>query len=314
MTTRHLETIHGSVTFPTFMPVTTFGGKYPLDELVRPYLRRLSTCAMVSYHYAKNMRPADRPAMPLFIDSGGFASLFEGSRMVSNDDVAIIETKDGDTICPHEVLDLQERHADIGATLDFLVPPTLAHDEAVSRQTWTIKNALWALAHRKSNRLKLYASIQAWDEPSTKRIMSALVDHAFDGFALGGMVPRVKHPDTILSIVKAIRAIDDHRPLHVFGIGQPELMLRLFKAGVDSTDSSSFLRATAEKRFLEPLRCTHQLHTPAGTTPSKCHCDACRTHDARYFSLTGETNNLALALHNLAISQAPVHHNMSSLE
>ena len=314
MTARHLKTQYGTITFPTFMPVTTFGGKYPLDELMRPYLRRLSICAMVSYYYAKNMKPAERPSMPLFIDSGGFASLFEGSRIVTNDNYAIIETKEGDAISPHDVLALQERHADIGATLDFLVPPSVTPDEAVARQNWTIRNALWALTHRKNQRLKLYASIQAWDESSTKRIMSALVDYAFDGFALGGMVPRVKDPDTILSIVKVIREIDDHRPLHVFGIGQPELMVRLFKAGVDSTDSSSFLRATAEKRFLAPPLCNQHLLAPNEADSGTCNCHACKKHDTKYFSLTGETNNLALALHNLAVSQAASHQNNRSLE
>lgn len=52
---KKLKTPHGDITFPAFMPVTTFGDKYPLDRMVRPYLRRVSQCLMVSYHYAQEV-------------------------------------------------------------------------------------------------------------------------------------------------------------------------------------------------------------------------------------------------------------------
>ena len=61
-----LATKHGTLTFPTFMPVTTFGDKYPLDKLVQPYLKRMSQCLMVSHFYAQQMKK--RPNMPIFID------------------------------------------------------------------------------------------------------------------------------------------------------------------------------------------------------------------------------------------------------
>lgn len=41
------------------------------------------------------------------------------------------------------------------------------------------------------------------------------------------------------------------RPLHVFGIGKPELIARLFQLGVDSVDSSSYVRLAAEGRIWE---------------------------------------------------------------
>ena len=31
-----IRTEHGDIRLPAFMPVTTYGGKYPLDSLVRP--------------------------------------------------------------------------------------------------------------------------------------------------------------------------------------------------------------------------------------------------------------------------------------
>lgn len=296
MSTSQLETRHGTITFPTFMPVTTFGGKYPLDDLVRPYLRRFTNSVMVSYHYAKQMKPSERPSIPLFVDSGGFASLFEGSQCIDGGKYASIRTKDGDTIDPCEVLAFQEKHADIGATLDFIIPPSLGETESIRRQDLTIKNALWALKHRKKSALRLFASVQAWDVPSAKRIMTQLVDHPFDGFALGGMVPRARDPELVADIVRALRVVESNRPIHVFGIGSPKLISLLKDAGADSTDSSSFLQNTAQKKYLE-TEISEWL--PIDKAEMNCECPICRTHSMNFLRQPGEVNNLSLALHNL---------------
>ena len=74
-----LNTAHGQIRLPAYVPVTTFGEKYPLDDLVRPYLPRLAPAAMVSFHYARQMK--ERPSLPLLIDSGGFASLFQNAKV-----------------------------------------------------------------------------------------------------------------------------------------------------------------------------------------------------------------------------------------
>ena len=49
---KQLVTRGGLIQFPAYIPVTTFGEKYPLDDLVRPYLPRLASAIMVSKYYA----------------------------------------------------------------------------------------------------------------------------------------------------------------------------------------------------------------------------------------------------------------------
>jgi len=299
MTTRRLETRHGTIEFPTFMPVTTFGAKYPLDDLVRPYLRRFAQCVMVSYHYAKQMKRHERPNLPLFIDSGGFASLFEGSEIVDEGGYASIRTKEGDVISPPDVLAFQEEHADIGATLDFVIPPGMDKAEARYRQDLSFKNAAWALKNRKRTDLRLFASIQAWDSDSAANAMTKLADSPFDGFALGGMVPRVRNPDTILDIVRAIRQLEPNKPLHVFGAGHPSLLERLFVGGVDSTDSSNFVRAAVDRNYFDrSVGSRPEIVDPYNVTG--CTCPACNVFKTGFFQLRGESNAFGLALHNLA--------------
>src|SRR4029450_10246850 len=106
---RKIETKHGTVVFPAYIPVTTFGTKYPLDTLIQPYLPRLSQAVMVSYYYARQMN--ERIRLPLLIDSGGFAALFEGSRIIEDNGLGMLEVRkeEGvDCLHPLQILDFQE--------------------------------------------------------------------------------------------------------------------------------------------------------------------------------------------------------------
>lgn len=241
-----LETAHGVIRFPAFMPVTTYGDKYPLDKLVQPYLKRTSQCLMVSHYYAQNMKK--RPNMPIFIDSGGFAGLFEGAEILDHGEYASIRTKEGEEIKPLDVLRLQIKIADIGATLDVIIPPGLDEAERRRRQELTIKNALYAQEHNLVGHLVLYASLQCWDEASARYCARRYAEAGFDGIAIGGMVPRARDPEYIKRTVRAVREEAPDCAVHVFGCGNPELIPELIKAGADSFDSSTYVRSAADLR------------------------------------------------------------------
>lgn len=247
MNHRQLETPSGTLHFPTYIPVTTFGNKYPLDGLIQPYLPRLAQAVMVSHHYARQM--TKRPRLPLMIDSGGFAALFEGSRILEQDGLGVLEINLGESperLTPWDVLEFQEGHADLAFTLDFPIPPNLGLKESRLRQKLTIANAHWALANRRRREMKLFACIQGWDVESFGRCAAAYKKAKFDGFAIGGLVPRAKDWDLISQIVHIVRQQTGDRPLHVFGLGKPETTKRLFDIGVDSVDSSSYVKAAAD--------------------------------------------------------------------
>ena len=255
---RTIVTKHGTIHLPAFMPVTTFGDKYPLDKMVQPYLKRMSECLMVSHYYAKKMKR--RPNMPVFIDSGGFAGLFEGAEIVEYEEYAAIKTREGDELNPLDVLHFQIKNADIGATLDFIIPPGLAEKECVKRQNLTIKNALYAQKHNNVGHFVLYASLQCWDEASACRCARIYADAAFEGIAIGGMVPRAKDLDYMKTIVRAVRKEAPDCAIHVFGIGNPSVLPELIAAGADSFDSSSYVRnAVASKN--DALITSKGIHT-----------------------------------------------------
>lgn len=258
-----LSTWHGSIPLPAFFPVTTYGDQYPLDKLVQPYLKRSASCIMVSYHYAQKMKV--RPELPLFIDSGGFASLFEGAVPEEHKDHACIRTKDGEELHPLQVLEFQSEHGDIGATLDFIIPPGTDPDEAARRQKLTIQNALYAQKHLTSDSLILYASLQCWDMESARRCANVYAEAGFEGIAIGGMVPRAKDAEYIKSIVRAVREEAPECAIHVFGCGNTELIPELVQLGADSFDSSSYVRGAV------PDGAAQDLHTGLYTAIRRLH-------------------------------------------
>jgi helicase len=249
-TLRTLQTRKGVIRLPAYFPVTTYGEKYPLDDLIRPYLPRLAPGVMVSRYYARLMK--ERPRIPLLLDSGGFASLFDGAGMRPDGDLGVLEVeRDGvsEATHPRDVLELQEQVAEVAFSLDFPIPPGMAPAEARERQQRTTANAHWALANRRRKDLLLFACVQGWDVPSARDCARAYAGCGFDGVALGGMVPRARDMKTVLSIVEAVRAEVGELPLHVFGLGKPDVVRQLYRAGADSVDSSAYVKLAAEGRL-----------------------------------------------------------------
>ena len=246
----YLHTTHGPIRLPAYIPVTTFGAKYPLDDLVRPYLPRLAPAAMVRFHYAKQMK--ERPSLPLLVDSGGFASLFQDAKVKTVGGLGLLERSvDGvtETLHPRDVLEFQERHADIAFTLDFPIPPSMDHREAKRRLTLTVANAKWALENRRRKDMLLFACVQGLEVKSYLACAAEYADAAFDGVAIGGLVPRLSNLEQVLEIVAGVREIIPDKPIHVFGLGKPGVVETLFRNGVQSVDSSSYVKLAADGRL-----------------------------------------------------------------
>jgi helicase len=294
--TRSLETRRGTIRFPSFIPVTTFGATYPLDDLVRPYMPRLAPAMLASYYYARQMETAQR--LPLFIDSGGFVSLFAEARVCTEGELGIIEIARDDgqeRIRPQDVLELQERIGDVAFSLDFPIPPGMARAEAERRQTLTIANAMWALRNRRRRDLPLYACVQGWDVASARACARAYAAIPFEGIAIGGLVPRAHDLELVLGIVSAVRAEIGNRPLHVLGLGKPEMLSALFAAGVDSADSSAYVQLAADGQLWN--RPSWRMLNPSPT--DRLHLALCNLAAASGRALPLSASGLVFTTHAL---------------
>lgn len=294
---RTLPIRRGIIRYPAYVPVTTFGEKYPLDKLIQPYLPRLAQAAMVSFHYARQISIPLR--VPLFVDSGGFVSLFDNARIKKLDKLGVLEIAiEGDVqkIHPRDVLDLQERIADVAFTLDFPIPLNMQKKEARRRQRLTINNGLWALANRRRKDLPLFASVQGWDAESARECAREYRHCGFDGIAIGGLVPRARNLSLILPIVEAVRREVPDLPLHVFGLGKPGMTERLFEVGVDSVDSSSYVKLAADGRLW-----SHPEYQVSDPSPSeRLHLALCNLATATGRTLPLSASRLVFMTHALA--------------
>jgi helicase len=249
---------------------------------------------MVSFHYAKQMK--ERLPLPTFVDSGGFASLFENAMVHDVEGVGVLETMAGgnaETIHPREVLEFQERHADVAFTLDFPVPPAMPLEEGRRRLRLTIANARWAIDNRRRKDMLLFACIQGWDVDSYAECAHSYAKLPFDGIAIGGLVPRRHDLDGMLRIVTAVRSAIPEKPLHVFGLGNPSTVEVLFKNGVQSVDSSSYAKLAADGRLWGDLA----LHLPDASPAERLQLALCNLAMATQRALPLSTSQLLFGSH-----------------
>lgn len=282
----------------TFLPVTTFGGKFPLDDLIRPFLFRFAPMALVSYPYATAL--PKRVELPLFLDSGGFAGSLTGATYEYRDDHFALRTPDELLIDPLGLLHRAETHTQIRAvaTLDAFIAPGLEGEERQARFDWTLKNAEFMMRHRKQADLFIYGSLQGWDFASGKAGAEALREIGVDGIAVGGMVPRAGRREEMAEILVGVLAGAGGVPVHVFGLGQPELVRWLFGLGVWSVDSSSYVRQAVSGRYWNWEENKYQALEKLPHTLA-CDCSICRLGNKGLFKNGGLWGSSRLALHNL---------------
>jgi len=246
----------GAVELPIYIPTLTFGNDFPLDDYVRPFLTSVFTPAiMSSYRFIHKMTPEQQPPQSFWLDSGAFAllSVNQSSWQTQQSGISVIEVagEEGkaEILHPKAILEKQEQIAEVGFTLDIPVPLDCEPAEAERRLQASLNNALWALKNRRRQDLVLYASLPVYNVQTTRVMAEKLSETGFDGIALGGLVPRRHQHDLLIELVRTVKAVAPNLPLHLFGMGQPDLCARLFAAGADSVDSSSWVRYAASGKL-----------------------------------------------------------------
>ena len=114
--------------------------------------------------------------------------------------------------------------------------------------------------------MALYACVQGWDVESYRRCAAAYFNAGFDGIAIGGLVPKLRQEEHVLAIVDVVRKAVPHLPIHALGVGKPELVKKFYARGVQSVDSSSYVKMAAdgklwgETRVLKDASPMERLH------------------------------------------------------
>lgn len=318
-----LETPHGVVETPVFMPV---GTQATVKGLTPDQLEGAGARILLGNTYHLAQRPGDAVVAelgglhgfmgwdgPLLTDSGGY-QIYSLAPMRKIDDWAAVFRShiDGSLVelTPERAVAIQENlGADIAMCLDECAPAGAAPaavEEAVRRTVH------WAgrcrAVHRRPDQA-LFAIVQGGlDVDLRARCAAELVRMDFPGYALGGFSVG-EGPDQMAAVLPACAALlPADRPRYLMGVGRPEDILSAVAAGLDLFDCVLPTRNGRNASAFTadgPLRLRNARHRrdPA-PLESGCPCYTCRHFSRAYlhhlFAADEMLGPTLLSLHNVA--------------
>jgi queuine tRNA-ribosyltransferase len=247
-----LETAHGVVETPVFMPVGTKGTVKALDPAE---LEALGARIVLGNTYHLHFRPGEALVRelgglhrfmgwerPILTDSGGFQvfSLRHTAVRIDADGVTFRSVYDGSLarFTPEHAMAVQASlGSDIAMAFDECPPagaPRTAVEAAVER------TARWAercaAAPAAPGQLRFGIVQGGVDLDLRRRAAAQITSLPFDGYALGGLSVGEDRPTTFAVTEAGAALLPADRPRYFMGIGDPEGILRVIGAGIDMFD------------------------------------------------------------------------------
>jgi queuine tRNA-ribosyltransferase len=248
-----LATPHGTVPTPAFMPV----GTQATVKGIRPdEVRACGTDIVLANTYHLMLRPgAERIAglgglhrfmnwpYPISTDSGGFQVMSLAQlRKVTPAGVTFRSHLDGTLVelTPERAVEIQGLlGADIAMQLDECVKLPAVHADLKRAMRLSLD---WAERSKRAfagaaDGRALFGIVQGGDDAGLRRESArALVDLAFEGYAIGGLA--VGEPqETMLQVVEETTALlPADKPRYLMGVGTPEDILAAVARGIDMFD------------------------------------------------------------------------------
>ncbi len=178
-----------------------------------------------------------------------------------------------------EMLGVQAQlDADMYGTIDIPLSRENWAEENQQRIQQNIDYALQASEHHADgDDSLLLASVHGYDPETIRNNIQYLEKNGeFDGYALGSLaLIRTDYQKTTRLILAARRATDKH--LHVYGLGGIVYQPLLLYLGVDSFDSSAFIRSAGNRNYLLPGFGGEELGNIDHMEYLPCPCPVCGT-------------------------------------
>ncbi len=255
--TGELETPHGIVRTPAFMPVGTAGS---VKGMAAWELERLAPEMILANTYHLMLRPGPERLKrlgglhrlmawegPILTDSGGYQVFsLAGRRKLDEDGVTFQSHLDGSRhrLSPESAVELQAGFGvDVAMVLDECLPWPVDRETARASMERSIRWAVRGLERAEALRAGgtwrggLFAIQQgSVDRGLRARCSEQLRKHPFDGFAIGGLA--VGEPTEVLheAIAYSAPLLPEERPRYLMGVGYPEDLLHAVASGVDLFD------------------------------------------------------------------------------
>ena len=322
-----MDTAHGPVETPAFMPVGTHG---VVKSLTPHELRASGTSILLGNTYHLYLRPGhelirDLGGLHRFMawdgalltDSGGFQVFSLASlRHVRDEGVDFRSHLDGSShlLSPELSIEIQESlGSDIMMALDECPSQPSTYDtnlRAVERTT------LWAersLRARSSGSAALFGIVQGGlFEDLRRRHAAEIVSLGFDGHAIGGV--SVGEPrEEVRSVVAATASLlPEDRPRYLMGVGRPEELVEMIGHGIDLFDCVLPTRNARNGQLFTSrgtlsIKREEYARDPLPADP-ECDCPTCRDYSRAYLRhlfKSGEILSSRLnSIHNIHFYQS----------
>jgi len=302
-----IETDHGQVETPAFMPVGTQG---TVKSLSVHDLEEIGAGLILANTYHLYLRPGEKLIeeaggihrfmswnRPVLTDSGGYQvlSLADLSR-IDDTGVEFKSHLDGSThfLTPERVVDVQlSIGSDIMMVLDQCTgfPCGRAEaEEAVGRTTHWAKRSVAAYGPRivrgGSERV-LFAIVQGSIYPDLREQSAReVVNLGFPGYGIGGLSVGEPKKDTFDMVERTAKLLPTGKPRYLMGVGLPEDIIEAVGCGVDLFDCVLPTRnarngAVFTSRGKLVVRNARYARDREPLDP-QCGCEVCRTYSRGY--------------------------------
>ena len=249
-----IETAHGIVETPVFMPVGTLGS---VKSVTAEELRRIGAQIILGNTYHLNLRPGCEVIElfeglhrfihwqgPILTDSGGF-QVFSLARLarISEEGVVFRSHIDGSShsLTPEKAVRIQRcLNSDIMMCLDQCIQHPAGYSDtaaAVEITTGWAQRSKAAWEETADGRQSLFGIVQGGMYPDLRRRSAEeLIRIGFDGYALGGL--SVGEPQALMLEMAehTLPLLPDDRPKYIMGVGTPSDLVELVHRGADMFD------------------------------------------------------------------------------
>ena len=297
-----LETAHGPIATPVFMPVGTAG---TVKAMTADQVRATGASIVLGNTYHLMLRPgAERVerlgglhrfmdwAGPILTDSGGFQVMsLSALRTLDEDGVTFRSHLDGSKhrLTPESATDIQHKlDATITMAFDECTRLPATHDEVRSSMERSMR---WAGRSRTAFRARpgygQFGIVQGGVDPELRRqSVAALLEIEFEGYAVGGLAVGEGQAAMFETLEATVPHLPEGQPRYLMGVGTPDDIVGAVQRGIDMFDCVMPTRAGRTARAytgagqLNLRNARHQ--DDEGPLDPACGCLACRRHSRAY--------------------------------
>jgi queuine tRNA-ribosyltransferase len=240
-----LQTLHGVVETPVFMPVGTQG---TVKAMTPSQLHDIKTQILLGNTYHLNLRPHKFMGWdgPILTDSGGF-QVFSLAKLrdIRDDGVAFQSHIDGAKLFlgPKEVMTIQANlGSDIAMVLDECPPWPVSREDCARACARSLR---WARQCRevatdngflaRGHQVVAIAQGSTFDD-LRREAAEALSQLDFSGYAVGGVSVGEPEPEMLKQVGATTPHLPADKPRYTMGLGTPPQLLKMIALGVDMFD------------------------------------------------------------------------------